>query len=86
MSSDDSASTSTAMDRVTIRVPDGLLERYDALVDVDYYNSRSEAIRDAMRDGIGALEESAIPDHEDAEVSDVDRRQLLRSLSDEEDE
>lgn len=36
--------------RVTVRVPDDLLEEYEALVDDEVYPNRSAAIRAAMRD------------------------------------
>ena len=39
----------TPMDRITVRVPEGQLERLDGLVERGEYSSRSEVVRDALR-------------------------------------
>lgn len=44
----DRATTST-MERVTIRVPDVLLEDVDELAEDGHYSNRSEAMRDGLR-------------------------------------
>jgi len=52
------AATDTSdMQRVTLRVPDGLLEAVDTAVQTDLFPNRSEAIREALRDRFTPVEE-----------------------------
>ena len=44
------------LDRVSLTLPHGMAERLDGIVDDWEYASRSEAIRDALRDFFGAYE------------------------------
>ncbi|MFH0797948.1 MAG: ribbon-helix-helix domain-containing protein [Candidatus Woesearchaeota archaeon] len=61
-----------------VRVPEGLLDEIDVLVDKGFYSNRSDVIRDAVRRLIIERQIGSIPDKGDS-VNEV--REIRKKLS-----
>ncbi|MGM5484105.1 MAG: ribbon-helix-helix domain-containing protein [Nanobdellota archaeon] len=70
------------MEVTPIRMPEGLLNETQKLIDKDYYSSKSEAVRDALRKLILEYQIGSVPNTNDSlkEVRDA-RKELSKQIN-----